>query len=184
MRTRHLLTAIAALSVVALLSGCTPAKPYDKTATSTSSPTPVFASEEEALAAAEEVYRSYASVSDLIASQGGKDPARIEPFVTSGWLSHEMEVFRQFEQSGKKQLGNSVVRRSSIQSLVSDGGFDYISAYVCVDLSGVSFVDAQGVDVTPLGKGDVIKLLVEFEAVEHDNVRISGSEPWTGELEC
>ncbi len=49
--------------------------------------TPIFASEEEALAAAEEAYAAYLEMSNLISSEGGVEPERIAPFVTADQLA-------------------------------------------------------------------------------------------------
>ena len=62
--------ALAAL-VVSLFSGCIPTEPLADTPAPQPTSTPVFASEEEALAAAVEAYAGYLEMSDLIASEGG-----------------------------------------------------------------------------------------------------------------
>ena len=57
----------------ALLAGCLPTDP-PVTPPPTSDLEPVFASDEEALAAAEEAYGAYLAAADEILSSGGADP--------------------------------------------------------------------------------------------------------------
>lgn len=182
MRTRHLLTAIASLSVVALLSGCTPAKPYDKTATSTSSPTPVFASEEEALAAAEEVYRSYLAMSDLIAQEGGVDPERIDPYVVGEFRESTLAGLTNFQSNGYRSVGNTLLDSFKIQVFDSQSSDETLIAYACQDISGVDVVDTQGVSVVKSGRINRLLLEVTF-ASTGETFRIAAQEPW-GDGQC
>ena len=184
MRTRHLLTAITALTVVAVLSGCTPAKLYDKTATSTSSPTPVFASEEEALAAAEEVYRSYLAMSDLIAQEGGVDPERLAVVVTDGWLLREIESFERLQSSGLRQVGTSEYENFSLQQYFEDAESSTVIAYVCVDTSRTAFVDASGRDVTSPNRNVRFSVEATFVAGSTSTIRLQNNEPWHGASSC
>lgn len=177
MRTRHLLTAIAALSVVALLSGCTPAKLYDKTATSTSSPTPVFASEEEALAAAEEVYARYLEVSSRIMASGGADAEQIKEVTTGEFLQASLQGFREVQMSAYRGEGKVEVRDIRIQSYFQGGGPGFLSVYACEDVSMTDVVDAQGVSVVSPTRPATTIFQTTFD-LEGGQLLISSHESW------
>ncbi len=67
-------TKLAAVVIAcALISGCLPT-PTNVIPTAVPTGTPVFASEEEALAAAIEAYEAYLAVSDAILPDGGRGP--------------------------------------------------------------------------------------------------------------
>ncbi|HEU4807654.1 MAG TPA: hypothetical protein VFT01_05275, partial [Homoserinimonas sp.] len=85
---------LAALSIAVamLLSGCVPQDP-EVVPPPEPSTEPVFASDEEALAAATDVYKAYLAMSDLIAQEGGREPERLEPYVSVDLLKEEEQAF-------------------------------------------------------------------------------------------
>ena len=74
-----------ALASALVLTGCT-APPPHTVAVSSPTATPVFASDEEALAAAVEAYEKYLAVSDQIAQEGGAGADSFADVVTDEWL--------------------------------------------------------------------------------------------------
>lgn len=168
---------IAATAVAAfvLLAGCVPPTP---TAVPTTSPAaePVFASDAEALAAAEEAYVAYLAMSDLIAQEGGRDPERIAPFVTEEQLARELTVFDTILASGMSQGG--VVRASSpeVQSLNEDRS--EVVAYFCLDYSGVSIRNPSNTAVEAARGSDFLVVVATFEAESSSILKVGSSEPW------
>ena len=67
---------------------------------------PLFASDEEALAAAEEAYAAYLAMSDEISHDGGVNPERIAPFVTSERLVTELDSFGRQRDLGIRSAGD------------------------------------------------------------------------------
>src|SRR5215207_3793459 len=83
-RARHCIGALAAGGVLALvLVGCmgapSPAPSPEPTETAA---VPIFASDEEALAAAVDAYERYRAISAEISEAGGHDSNRIDPVVS------------------------------------------------------------------------------------------------------
>jgi hypothetical protein len=174
------LTLTVALAV--LLSGCVEPDPVI-TPGPDSTATPVFESEEDALAAAEEAYAEYLEVSDLIASEGGVNPERFESVVTTDWLVREIESAQELERSGLQQIGESQLGSIELQQVDgSQSDLATVYAYVCLDLSEVSYVDDDGASSSP--DEVLIPLEVSFEATAIDQVLVAGNEPWTGENFC
>ena len=173
------------MAVAITLTGCTTPTHKAIAKTRHTEAAPLFATEEEALAAAEEVYTRYVAVSEAITSEGGTNPERIAPFVSEQWLEHEIEAFKSFASSGRHQVGRSRLYDARLQQYVDSGdGRASISMYTCVDFSNVRFFDSNGIDATPTNRPDVITMVVEFEAESKAELRISSSEPWTGSSSC
>lgn len=175
----------AALAIVTtlVLGGCVPSEP-SASPTPEPSATPVFASEEEALAAAEEAYAAYLAVSDAIAQDGGANPQRLADFVTPEWLEKEVAGFEQLAASGRTQTGQTSARGTTLQQYSQEGAVATVIAYVCTDFSGTRFVDSTGADVTPVDRIINVSLQVSFETGAENGLLISGSEPWSGATVC
>ncbi len=136
--------------------------------------TPFFASDEEALAAAEEVYREYLAMSDLISSEGGAQPERIAPYVTDEWLEHELKTAQDLAESGRRIIGQSEVTALELQYRDDL----QIVAYACHKLEQTMVIDADGRDVTPANRPSEGLLEVIF-AVEGVAIRVGGSDLWS-----
>jgi hypothetical protein len=175
---RLLLAAGAAVILVAL-TGCIDPTPR-VTESPTPSATPVFASEEEALAAAEEAYAAYLKVSDEISADGGANPERLADHVTPDELERAEQRFGDLESSGRRTEGMTVFDSTSIQR------FDDIelAVYLCLDVEGVRVLNDQGQDVTPLDRPDRIPLEVTFEVNGRKSLLLESSDVWEGTSIC
>ena len=96
------LVIVAALSV----SACAPPAPAEPPKASPSS-TALFASDEEALAAAEEAYREYQHVSDAIYIDGGADPERLLEIATQAKYEYEKSGYDKIRALGYHSTGGS-----------------------------------------------------------------------------
>jgi hypothetical protein len=179
-------SSLAALSIVAavLLSGCVPQEPE---VVPPPEPTtePVFATDEEALAAATDAYKAYLAMSDLIAQEGGKEPERLEPYVTAEIYADEKQAFEAMAQDQVYQVGSTTFENVALQSLEQLPDSVVVSLYVCLDLSRIRLIDQAGDDTRPT-RADKWP----FEAV-FDNHRsadssliLIGHEQWSGSNFC
>ncbi len=172
-RRMRFLSLAAAAGLTLALGACGPqAQPPTPTPSPTT--TPFFASDEEALAAAEEVYREYLAMSDLISSEGGADPERIAPFVTEMWLDHEIETAEELGESGRRISGNSEVSSFQLQ----ERNDSQIIVYACHQLDHTKVIDADGHDVTPKDRARESLLEVTF-VIDATAVLVGGSELWS-----
>lgn len=175
MRMRGGATALIAVLLVAL-AGCVPTTP-EPTPTSDPTPTGVFASEDEALAAAEEAYAEYLRVSDEIAQDGGADPERIEVAVVANRYEAELQSYRAFQGTGQSQIGATTAAPLEVASVDLDTG--EIVAHTCLDFSGTRFVDSTGLDVTPADRPAVAAVEIKLELSDGGRLLVAGSEPWS-----
>lgn len=166
------------LAGVLLLAGCMGGEPIP-TLPPTPSTTPVFASEEEALAAAEAAYAAYLEMSNLISSEGGVEPERIAPFVTEERLQVELRGFETLRGLGYRILGPASFEVLGTQRVEQSIDEIEVVFYVCWDGSLSRVVDASGVDVTPSDRVDRTTLEVVLRADDGDStLRLAGDEEW------
>lgn len=179
-------TFAAGLAVVLLLAGCVPSDPII-TPEPGPGATPVFASDEEALAAATDAYAKYLKVSDEITSDGGTGAERIAGFVSAPVFGDEQAAFKDYQERGLRTRGSSVVNETRLQQYLDDGdGTATVIVYICVDVSNVRVINSLGDDVTPSDRPKLSPLEVEFEANDKEplEMTISRSELWPGNDFC
>ena len=144
---------LAILSALALsgaaLVGCTPeAKP-------TPTPTAAFASEEEAFAAAEEVYRAY---NDATATPDA-DPS---VFLTATALEDYLDGEEYYSASGLTMEGPTKVLSFEFETADIGSRIGTISSEICIDISSSRVIDSTGTDVTPADRASLWRLAVSF----------------------
>lgn len=169
----------AALAVVLLLTGCSLASP-EVAPTPTPSATPVFASEEEALAAAEEAYAAYVTLADQIFIEGGKNPERLSSVATGEFLEAAIHGYRDVQRNGWHSTGGTVFRHFELQSYSEGAASEILTAYVCEDVSAVDVLDGQGASVVSSSRPDSTTLQVAFDLID-GAMLISGREAWSND---
>lgn len=148
----------ALLLAAAVLSACTP-EPEP-----TPAPTAAFANEEEAFAAAEEVYRAYI---DALNSIDSTDTSTFEPLfeLSSGSFEKaDSKNLSVIHAEGHKIEGASVV--VSFRGERSTPKLDEIQAVACLDVHNVKVTDAAGHSLVSPNRPDVYALNLTF--VEHE----------------
>jgi hypothetical protein len=145
MRTKRRSAAVTLVLAAALAAtGCTPEAPRAETPTPTS--TPLFASDEEALAAAEEAYAAYLAVVDEVLSEGGLNPDRIQSAAGEEALAQAIADAREFSAAGYRTTGTTSLVSISLQfhNAHAVGDEEVVRAYVCEDVSQVDLLDRDG----------------------------------------
>ncbi|MCU1570933.1 MAG: hypothetical protein JWR33_1674, partial [Naasia sp.] len=135
MRGRALRTA-AMLSVALIataLSGCA-SSPTPPTPAPSPSPTasPLFASEEEALAAATEAYAAYQAVADEVAEAGGAGADKYEQVATGDALAKGRESAEEYQKAGAYAVGSTVVEFVDMQQAQLQAADSELLFYVCL----------------------------------------------------
>jgi len=180
MRTGSLLVTATLLLA---LTGCVPVDSHP-TSSPSASATPVFASDAEALAAAQKAYAAYLKVSDEVANDGGKDPKRLEGLATGSLLSDDLAGFESFAAKhwhsvGSTKLTNTVLQSADLEP--NDKGT--VIVYLCEDVSGVDVLDENGVSVVSAGRPELQPFQVQLE-LSRSKLIPSEREPWTGSGIC
>ena len=185
--TRRAAVVLAALAMVLTISGCFAEEDPTPTTVPVPSATPIFASEEEALAAAEEAYSAYLELSDQIGADGGQGVDRLIPYVTKGQLEEERQNFEEYEEEGFSTRGSTSLVNFQIQRPPTlDQGVTSLSAYACLDASKLRVFDAAGKEVTTPNRQQKQTFQVDFELRPEVSGQflLNGMEIWSGEALC
>lgn len=179
--------AIAVIGALALATvGCADASPTPTPSTTPTAEAPIFASDEEALAAAEEAYASYLLVLDSIGAAGGRDTSNLPDVATAEVVEDLDASFEAMRDAGVRTAGATAFDGRDLIENTQTKGSAVISMYLCLDVSGVRVLDAAGVDITSSTRPDITPYLVSFESqtVGSQNLLVSESEAWRGDDFC
>ncbi|MCS0500577.1 hypothetical protein [Protaetiibacter mangrovi] len=174
-RTARLLPPALALL---LLTACTTPAPMP-TLPPTPDADPVFASDEEALAAAEEAYGKYLTAVATVLADGGSQPERLEPFLTADLYAQELPAYEELQEQGWKGVGTYSFAMTPQDVDASSGD---IAVYVCDDRSNLDIVDETGNSVVDPGRPDRAASEVLF--VWNGGLRIAAQTSWDGGGVC
>lgn len=154
-------TAVVFLSVLAL-TGCVGS---DHPVTPAPSPTstPLFASEEEALKAAEAAYQRFNEVADAILHEGGADPDRLKAVATGPLLKENLDDFADMKTKGLRSTGAILRRDFVLQSIPADAEAAVV-IYVCEDVSQLGLVNGSGASVVNPSRPTSQLMEVSFRA--------------------
>ncbi|MDJ0376175.1 hypothetical protein [Cryobacterium sp. PH31-L1] len=186
------LTAVVLLLAAGTLSGCSaatvpvPSGTAEPVAGATTVPTatpPVFASNDEALAAATAFYVSYQGMANTISREGGADPHRIAAFVTETMLPGEIATFDRLAERRVHLVGDISFDSMSVQS--ADLNLGSVNLYMCLDVSKGEVVGADGLSVAPPDRPlryPLVVALVQNDA--NTQLLLEKSEVWSGSDFC
>lgn len=177
---------VVATGLALALAGCVGAPAPTPTPTSAGTPEPIFASDEEALAAAEAAYEAYRAKSAEIASEGGANGERIQPFVSEAFLPTVLDEFAALQSEGLRLVGSTAIDTISLSTSSAQNGIASVSIYLCRDVSQARAVNAAGEDVTPAGRDDRVPLQAFLVSAGSDPAElvVDGVEQWTGTDFC
>ena len=183
MRTGRLILAVAMLLA---LAGCAPAG-QQAASSPTARATPVFASDAEALAAAEKAYAAYLKVSASITSAGGSSPSLIDTFVTESEATTEHRTYKYFSDGGLRSQGSPSLGPMNLEHINYDtSGIATLVVHACIDASNVRILDSSGVDVTPADRLNMtpLEITMRSSAEFPTKLLVAGSKKWFGSEAC
>lgn len=154
MTSRATLPAATALLLVTLLSGCAPAPAPMPTAT------PVFSTEAEAFAAAEETYRSYVEALNAVDLSDPETFEDVYAWTTGEANANERSTLTRMHADGWVVSGQTVIADFLTSDEVDKSAF--VNALVCSDVSQVDVVNADGASMVATERPDVYALEVSF----------------------
>jgi len=165
--------------------GCTAAPtPAPRSATPTVAS--IFASDEEALAAATEAYANYLRVHDAFWADDGSSEDEYLSLSIGSARDGDIQSIKKWRANGWHAVGITTFDSMRIQSRAIDGGSEQIRTYLCLDVTQGDVLDSQGASVAKSDRPLRLPMEVEFEAAFSipADLKIARSEVWSGENFC
>lgn len=148
-RWAALVAAGTALALV--LGGCAADRPEAPQPSPT--PSALFSSDEEALAAATNAYVAYQDVADEVASDGGAKPERFDSVAEGDALENGRRGAQQYAEAGVRATGRTAIAFVELAHVPATAG-DALIARICLDVSGVDVVDETGESTVATTRAD------------------------------
>lgn len=145
---------------------------------------PLFASDEEALAAAEAAYAEYLAVADAVLIDGGADAQRLETVAIGEVLEEDLERAAEYEREGRRQEGQTRVLDTSLQQLLQDSSNTEVITYACLDSFSIEIVDASGALISNPERDATVTFELRFEAESDGKLLLAESDVWTSGQTC
>lgn len=149
MRSRYetrMLVGLSILAAVVFASGCAAKPALDPVP---ALPGPAFASDEEALAAAEEIVREYVSLTDEVAAQGGVGIEVLKSVTTTEHHQMLRDGYAEYHANGLSRTGTVRLSEVELQQHFSDDSHAHVLVYFCLDYSDTRLLSEALGDVTP-----------------------------------
>jgi hypothetical protein len=184
MRTAAAATALGLVLITAGLTSCATPKTGLQPPEPNPSATPVYASEEEALAAAEELYGRYTKLANAIGQAGWKDTDAYAEVARGRALDSELATAADYSSKGYHQVGNLTFDSLALQQL-RDGGSGSVTmtVYVCLDVTDVDVLDRHNRSVISPERLDRQPLEADIDDVD-GQLKVTRSEAWSGDNFC
>ena len=176
---------LAAVALL-LLAGCSAAaQPVQLSSTPVTQATPMFASDEEALAAAELAFSNYMEVGDQIARDGGASPERLKTLVSQDLYEQEVISLKFYEDGKFHAVGSSGFDSWAVQAIEVGEELTNVEVYVCLRFSDLRILDLAGNDVTSNSRNPDFPMVVKLNASATINrFIVSSTNVWTGTNFC
>ena len=169
--------ALALLLPLVVLAGCV--GPPVVTPVPTPTATPVFASDEEALAAAEEAYAAYLKLADQVFAEGGVNPERLASVATGEQLAADVAGFDEARREGLRGTGTTEFSELVLQQFDPRTDVNMVVVYLCEDVSGTDVIDANGVSTVTPDRPNMVTYQVSFDLDRpSESLLVADKEVW------
>lgn len=162
------------------------ASPAPPSAASAAADEPIFASDEEALAAAVEAYEAYADASARVANAGGEGSESISSLVGAELDALVQEEFAALRESGLRSRGENVLYNPRLDANEMKNGVAQVTVLYCRDVSGTQLVRDDGSDATPAVRDliQAVKVHLVSSEAEPTDLIVSRVDRWEDEEGC
>ena len=183
---RGAVAAAAATGLALVLAGCVGAPAATPTPSPAGTPAPIFASDEEALAAAEATYAKYLALLDDAARNSSEDLSSLNEVLSAGHATKVAASLKSIRDRALVPVGSTKFDTASLASSSVQDGSAIVDAYVCLDVSEVRIHDTTGADVTSETRDERSPMQLQFVSGTGDprQLVLNAEEPWPGDDFC
>lgn len=165
------------------LTGCSPEAAVPSAPPSAEAE-PLFASDEEALAAAEAAFEEYLVEAFAVFGADAGSPDRLEAVATGQVLETDLARADRYSTEGLRQAGKPEVLETQLQQYIPGANNDEVVTYSCLDGTSIELVDATGASLSDPNRAATITVENTFEAGESGGLLLSRSEIWAEGETC
>ena len=186
LRVRLRAGALATIAAVTLLAagGCAGAPAPTPAPTSSAAANPIFATDEEALAAAEAAYEKFLVASAVMTGSGGSDTSALEAVAAGEALAAQVESAEAYAKEHIHSTGRREFETHKLQSVEPIGKNEIaVTFYVCDDLRGLTVLREDGSSAVSPDRVVDVPYLVTVEGGEQ-TLKVSGKDLWERENYC
>ncbi|WP_167131975.1 hypothetical protein [Paramicrobacterium chengjingii] len=171
--------------VGALAMGVTACVPSEPKPTPTPTKTAIFASEDEALQAAVDVFQQFSSISDLVATEGDAEETQYLDVMTDAYYE-EFISDTSLEERGWHAEGSSTFDGSELVELDQDSDSAEVRIAVCRDFTNQKVYNEAGTDITDEERiSSLIPLEITFTwTSEESGLLMADLTSWDGSDVC
>jgi hypothetical protein len=147
----------------------------------------VFASDEEALAAARAHYEQFVATVDTVLLENGVSPERIDEFASPELAEKEKQGISEFAAKGYRMSGRALITNAVLQSRSESSDIaNVVTLYVCMDVSDIDIVDSNGNSVVESTRPDQNAFEVTFDARSSGSMQllVTSESVWNGGGVC
>jgi len=183
-RTSRMVTLACAGVLLLPVTACA-AEPSPAPTSAPPTAAPIFATDEDALAAAEEAYANYQAMSDQIDNEAGASPERIAPFVSESYYPSAVHQSDGFREMNARSVGSTSFTVAGPQQLSYPTADEMaISLYICDDVSAVDVLDENDVSLVPNTRVPVTPFSVGFVLNSEGDLVVDTRDVWKGTNFC
>jgi hypothetical protein len=175
-------TLVMTAALMVLTVGCTP--PAVTSPPLTPSGDPIFESDESAFEASSAVYRDYLAMVDLILSEGGSGPERIDQVSAPPFSDQIKADFLDYKSKSLRTSGVTTTKSLTFQSQSESQGGVTVTLYACDDVSGVDVIDANDQSIVSPHRDPTTPYEVTIGGLDENGLRVTGKSFWTGADFC
>ncbi|MBH0083193.1 hypothetical protein [Salinibacterium sp. SWN167] len=179
MRLPNLVRLSIGTLLLATLSGCVPSESPTPAEPTTTFVAP-YATDEEALAAAEEAYAEYTRVTLETYREGVTDPTALSSVASGEHLVELLEEFEERVADGRYLVGDESFNQVVLQRYSRDSSpNEVIAVYLCDDLSKLS-IYREGEKIGPKAPVSAMTMQVVFDLSPDSNtLLVSARDIWS-----
>lgn len=169
----HRTAAGAALALAVALAGCAASPEPAPTPTKTAA-APIFGSDEEAFAAAEEAYGHFRRALTAATSKGSVEGVDFSDVAVGEGLEQANEALASYEEAGNHTSGDVTFDvRQHVQYFEDPRRGAVVQVNICEDISQLDVLDADGKSVVREGRTEIVPYEVILEGMSPDELKVS-----------
>ena len=180
MRVRSWIVPIGVVTLL-LTSGCAGPVPEPVASGSAAAGEAFFASEEEAVEAAQLVLDDYIAAINEVLADGGVLTGQLDGIATEELIDQQDSGFEEYRSGGLTLVGRTTVDSFEVQQYIplAEEGSPVLVAYFCRDVSATDVLNDEGDSMVPAERPLRLAFQAEFIADPvRNSLTIAGDEQW------